>query len=152
MKSRFVEKIVVCSIMIVALLGMTTPIQVGAAEQATIKVGIKSYTVTDQQINTIKSQPGIEFSKELPKKLPASHIAVAVPEQLGGGYLIGSKEVIAAAFNTAGVTVGLTAAAIITEAQIVAGVAVVTLAGVLVAATSDSTTTHTHRHFGFGSR
>lgn len=140
------KKVIVGSIMIAALLMATIPVDLRAAsEKATVQVGAKSYAITAEQLKKIQSQPGVESSKTLPEALPSSQIAVTIPEELGGGYLIGEKDAIAAAFNSAGITVGLTGAAILTQTQIIAGISVVTLAGVLAAATSGGgTSTRIH--------
>jgi hypothetical protein len=115
----------------------------------------KSVQVTQQQLDDLKKQPGIGFSETLPTILPEGQMAVAVPAALGGGYLIGTPAAIAAAFNAAGITVGLTAAAV--SGAIVAttaGIAIAGLAGIIAAANSSNggngtTTTHgTTSHHG----
>jgi len=113
---------------IASFLAVTTPVTLQAREQVTIKYGMKSYTITQQQLNKIKVQEGIHFFKELPKIVPSPLIAVAIPEELGGGYLIGNRENMAKAFNAAGITVGLTGTAISGKTMMAGGVVLITLA------------------------
>ena len=99
-------------------------------------------------MESLKNQPGIEFSKVLPGELPKGQMAVAIPEELGGGYVIGTAEAIASAFNAAGITVGLTAAAVSGAATLVAGVVGATIAGIIAAALSEGEGAATHHHAG----
>jgi hypothetical protein len=136
---------IICSISIAALLMGTTSMPLhSAGKQGTMRLrNLRSYTVTEQQLDSLKAQKGITFYTELPETLPEGQIAVAVPEELGGGFLVGTPADIAAAFNASGITLGLTAAAVAGTTTIVGGILVVTLAGVLIAALS---TTSTHKH------
>lgn len=128
----------------------STAVSVWADEgTATVKLRSgKTYQVTKAQIESLKKQPGIEFSEVLPGKLPKGQMAVAIPEELGGGYIIGTSEAIASAFNAAGITVGLTAAAVSGTATIVAGVLGATIAGVIAAALSEGEGAAAHHHAG----
>jgi hypothetical protein len=138
-------KKMICSISIAALLIGTTSMPLhSAGKQGTMRLrNLRSYTVTEQQLDSLKAQKGIDFHAALPETLPEGQIAVAVPEELGGGFLVGTPADIAAAFNASGITLGLTAAAVAGTTAIVGGILVVTLAGVLIAALS---TTSTHKH------
>jgi len=102
-----------------------------------------SYEVTEKQLESLKAQKGITFYHAMPDALSEGQIAVAVPEELGGGYLVGTAEDIAAAFNSAGITVGLTASSVSGTAVLVGGILIVTLVGIIVAALN-ATSTHKH--------
>jgi len=110
----------------------------------------KSFNVTKAQIEVMKTQPGVQFSSALPAQLPAGQVAVSIPAELGGGYIIGTPAAVANAFNEAGITTGLTAAGVAglsTAALIGLGVlAVIALALIVDAALEDedevTTTTH----------
>jgi len=138
-------KRMVCIISIAAFLAGTTPGALCSAERtATIRLrNMRSYEITESQLQSLKAQRGITFYQELPDALPEGQMAVAVPEELGGGYLVGTSENIAAAFNAAGITVGLTAASVAGTTVLVGGLLVATFAGVIIAALS-TTTTHKH--------
>ena len=95
----------------------------------------KTVEVTQAQIEALKKQPGIQYSNTLPTSLPEGKIAVAIPKELGGGYLIGTPEAIASGFNAVGVTVGLTAAEVGgVTAAITGAVLGATLAAIIAAA------------------
>ena len=82
-------------------------------EQASVRLrNLRSYTITEKHLESLKTQPGIAFYAELPEKLPGKQIAVVIPDKIGGGYLVGTAGDIADAFNASGVTVGLTASAV----------------------------------------
>lgn len=120
----------------VALLGfVVNPMVVAvqaANEYAEIKLPSgKTFKVTKDQIETLKKQPGIKFSKEAtPGNL--DEVFVKIPEELGGEYIIGTPEAIASAFNTAEITVGLTAEAILGALKTAEGFALGTLVGIIV--------------------
>jgi hypothetical protein len=138
-------KKILCSFIIVSFLAVTTPATLQAKGENTVKFGMKSYEITQEQLNKVKAQEGVFFYKKLPEIVPSPLVAVELPEDLGGGYLIGTKEKLAKAFNAAGITVGLTGSALSEKAIIVGGVLLITLAGVIIAATSGgSSTTSTH--------
>jgi len=90
------------------------------------------FTVTQSQLNTVLAQPGISFSPTLPTEIPAGQVAVSIPKELGGGYIIGSAKSIAAGFNAAGITIGATAVTITGIGLTQVGLA--TLVGAFVAA------------------
>jgi hypothetical protein len=90
------------------------------------------FTVTKSQLNTVLAQPGISFSPTLPTEIPAGQVAVSIPKELGGGYIIGSAKSIAGAFNAAGITIGATAGTITGLGLTQVGLA--TLVGAFVAA------------------
>lgn len=111
---------------------------VEGAESATIRVGrsLRRYKVTKAQIEALKQQPGIQFVQTMPAAVEKGVIAVSIPESLGGGFLLGSPAAVASAFNAAGITVGLTAAAVSGTAALAGGVAVATLGAIVAAAVS----------------
>lgn len=134
-----------CLINIVAFLTAITPMTLKAEYgEFPVSLGNTNYNLTMQQLRKVKSQRGISFLRELPRILPSPLIAVTIPEELGGGYLMGTEENVAKAFNAAGITVGLTASAISRSTNIVGGIVLVTLVGLLAASLGDSSTTHTH--------
>ena len=126
--------------MIVALTAMAfigSPILTTLTQAATITLPSgKAVEVTQSQLTTLKAQPGIEFVETLPAELPSGQVAVAIPTELGGGYAIGTPSAIASAFNAAGITVGLTAAAVTGATALTTGVILATMAGVIAAALS----------------
>ncbi len=138
-------KKIVCIISIASFLIGTTPGTLSSAERsASIKLrNMHSYEVTEKQLESLKAQKGITFYHAMPDALSEGQIAVAVPEELGGGYLVGTAEDIAAAFNSAGITVGLTASSVSGTAVLVGGILIVTLVGIIVAALN-ATSTHKH--------
>jgi|GEM_PF-3857652 len=117
------------------------------AESTTIRIGrsLRRYRVTKEQIAALKQQPGIQFIEAMPAAVEKGIIAVSIPESLGGGYLLGTPAALASAFNAAGVTVGLTAAAVSGAAAVAGGVAAATL-GAIVAAAVSGRGAVTHRH------
>jgi hypothetical protein len=93
----------------------------------------KTYTATQSQVESLKKQPGVQFSQELPAQLPKGKFAASISPELGGGYLIGTSQALADALNTVGITTGLTAAAL-SGVGIGIGVAVVSVIGVIAGA------------------
>lgn len=130
----------------IALIGLVVnPVLVSAqaAEEAAIKLPSgKSYKVTRTQVESLKTQPGIQFSETLPAEIAKGNVAVAIPEELGGGYLIGTSQAIAVAFNTVGITVGLTAAAI-SGMDIGIGVTLASVIGAIAGALAADDDNHT---------
>jgi len=124
-----------CCIIIAALLMTTAPVTLRAAEKDA-SVGLrnmKSYTLTEKQFEFLKVQPGMTYYSELPAKLPAKHIAVVVPKEFGGGFLVGTAEDIASAFNAAGITVGLRASSVSGLTSGIVGGAASTILGIIMA-------------------
>jgi len=107
-------KKIICCISIAAFLMATIPVTAfSEEEQASVRLrNLRSYTITEKHLESLKTQPGIAFYAELPEKLPGKQIAVVIPDKIGGGYLVGTAGDIADAFNASGVTVGLTASAV----------------------------------------
>lgn len=128
---------------------LVTPLPLRAADDfATIKLSSgKIYKVTKAQVESLKNQPGVQFSETLPEKLAGGQIAVIIPAELGGGYIIGTAQALASAFNSAGITVGLTPAAITGISPQKKGVTTVAvaMAGILAASLSgNGTAAHHH--------
>jgi len=97
----------------------------------------KQVQVTAGQLAAIKTQPGITFASQVPASLPENMVAVPIPQQLGGGALVGTPGALAAALNSSEVTVGAVAATVAgTAALAVGGVAAAaaTAAGTVVGA------------------
>jgi hypothetical protein len=93
-------------------------------------------TITNQQAADLKNQPGIRFS-ETPFKNPAAgQIEVIIPAELGGGCIVGTAQVLASAFNNAGITAGLVPETIIRALLEIFGTSriTITIAGILVLA------------------
>jgi hypothetical protein len=79
------------------------PVLAGAAP-VTLPSG-KVIELSQGQVATIKSQPGVFFSTAAPETL-ANQAVVGLPQELGGGFLYGTPEALAQAFTTAGAAVG----------------------------------------------
>jgi len=79
------------------------PVLAGAAP-VTLPSG-KVIELSEAQVATIKSQPGVVFSTAAPETL-TNQAVVGLPKELGGGFLYGTPEALAQAFSTAGATVG----------------------------------------------
>lgn len=62
--------------------------------------------VTQEQVEAIKRQPGVFFGAESAHMLSPGDVVVALPDDLGGGYLYGRPEHLAKAFDAAGATQG----------------------------------------------
>ena len=62
--------------------------------------------VTQEQVEAIKRQPGVFFGAESAHMLSPGDVAVALPDDLGGGYLYGRPEHLAKGFDAAGATQG----------------------------------------------
>ena len=73
----------------------------------------KKYPVDQQQVQTLKQQPGVQFSETLPTTLEPGQAIVILPEEFGGGCIVGSAQAIAHALNTVGLTVGITGASLL---------------------------------------
>lgn len=66
--------------------------------------------LTQQQLGELITKPGIGFANVTPSTaLPEDQIAIPLPSELGGGYLLGTPEAIADAMNAVNITVGATA-------------------------------------------
>jgi hypothetical protein len=79
------------------------PVLAGAAP-VTLPSG-KVVELSQGQVATIKSQPGVFFSTGAPETL-SNQAVVGLPQELGGGFLYGTPEALAQAFATAGAAVG----------------------------------------------
>jgi hypothetical protein len=100
----------------------------------------KVVELTKQQVETIKSQPGVFFGAKRADMLGPGEVVVALPAELGGGVIYGRPEALAQAFATAGAAVGPPAQAFAAEeglstgAKIGIGVAGAALIGLIAAA------------------
>jgi hypothetical protein len=102
----------------------------------------KVVELTKQQVETIMSQPGVFFGAQRADMLGPGEAVIALPAELGGGFIYGTPEALAQAFTTAGAAVGPPAEAfavsggLSTAAKIGIGVGVAALIGVIAAAFS----------------
>jgi hypothetical protein len=62
--------------------------------------------LTKQQVETIKSQPGVFFGEQRAEMLGPGEVVVPLPAELGGGVIYGLPDALAQAFATAGAAVG----------------------------------------------
>ena len=62
--------------------------------------------LTQEQVEAIKTQPGVFFGAEAAHMLSPGDVVVALTDDLGGGYLYGRPEHLAKAFDAAGATQG----------------------------------------------
>ena len=128
-----------CLAMLALVVFIMNPVLVGIAAAKT--VGLPSgHTIelTQAQVDTMKAQPGVFYSTSNPDTLSGQTV-VALPGELGGGYVYGTPEALAQAMTNAGATVGATSATVVgaTTAAVIAGVTVTGVA-VGVAATAAS--------------
>ena len=82
--------------------GLISPI---SAAPVTLASGIILH-LTQEQVETIKRQPGVFFGAEEAHMLSPGDVFVALIDDLGGGYLYVRPEHLAKAFDVAGATQG----------------------------------------------
>ncbi len=58
--------------------------------------------LTKEQVETIKTQPGVFYGTQKAEMLSPGDVVVALPEELGGGYLYGRPEHLARGFGSVG--------------------------------------------------
>lgn len=83
-------------------LGLISPV---SAAPVTLPSGV-ILDVTQEQVETIKRQPGVFYGTEDAYMLSPGDVVVALTDDLGGGYLYGRPEHLAKAFYAAGATQG----------------------------------------------
>ena len=83
-------------------LGLISPV---SAAPVTLPSGV-ILDVTREQVEAIKRQPGVFFGAEGAHMLSTGDVVVALPDDLGGGYLYGRPEHLAKAFDAVGATQG----------------------------------------------
>ena len=83
-------------------LGLISPV---AATPTDLPSGV-ILDLTQEQVEAIKRQPGVFFGAEGAHMLSPCDVVVALPDDLGGGYLYGRPEHLAKAFDAAGATQG----------------------------------------------
>ena len=83
-------------------LGLISPV---AAAPTTLPSGV-ILDLTQEQVEAIKRQPGVFFGAEGAHMLSPGDVVVALPDDLGGGYLYGRPEHLAKGFDAAGATQG----------------------------------------------
>jgi hypothetical protein len=83
-------------------LGLITPL---AATPVTLPSGVV-LDLTQEQVETIKIQPGVFYGAESAHMLSPGDVVVTLTDDLGGGYLYGRPEHLAKAFDAAGATQG----------------------------------------------
>lgn len=70
----------------------------------------KVVKMTKSQLEELITKPGMGFANVAPSPaLPKDQIAIPLPSELGGGYIIGTPEAIAKGMNAVNITVGATA-------------------------------------------
>jgi len=62
--------------------------------------------LSQQQVDAIKEEPGVFYGAEAADMLVPGEVVVAVPSELGGGYIYGRPEHLSRAFAASGVTRG----------------------------------------------
>lgn len=89
---------------------VVSPLLRGIAFGALVRLPSGKFVdITQTELEALKAQPGIQITPTIPEIIEPDAIVVALPAELGGGYIIGTPEAIAAAFNAVGITVGATA-------------------------------------------
>lgn len=85
-----------------------TPFPVLAQEEAyPIRLASgETITLTASQLEDILQCSGIRFSETEPVLRP-DEMALSIPEELGGGYIVGAAKSIANAFGSVGIAVGV---------------------------------------------
>jgi hypothetical protein len=58
--------------------------------------------LSQEQVDGIKSQPGIFYGAEKADMLSPGDVVVSLPDELGGGYLYGRPEHLAKGFSSVG--------------------------------------------------
>ena len=108
--------------------------------------------LTKEQLEIIKSQPGVAFSETAPEAL-SGQVAVAMPGELGGGFIYGTPEALSGAINASGAAIGVAPEMVIasglstaTKMAIAIGVAVAVAAGVAAAVSGDGGVTPVSHH------
>ncbi len=81
-------------------------LRVAAAVEVTLPSG-QVLELSETQLETIRSQPGVFYSPEHPETL-AGQTIVEVPTELGGGFIYGTPAALAQAITKAGAAVGAT--------------------------------------------
>ena len=84
----------------------TLPILEGMAiaAQVTTPSGVV-IEMTAKQLEALKTQPYVIFSINFPT-LKEGQIAMEIPAQLGGGFIVGKPAAIATGMNAVGITIG----------------------------------------------
>jgi len=67
----------------------------------------KTVSMTSAQLKALASEPGISVTQA--PAVSASQVAVPIPASLGGGFIVGEPEALAAGMNAVGITSGATA-------------------------------------------
>ncbi|MBI5026849.1 MAG: hypothetical protein HZC12_09055 [Nitrospirae bacterium] len=132
-----------------------TQVAFSAVGETPVEVVMPSGNVakmTKSQLDTLIAKPGIGFSSaEPPATLPKGQIAISLPKELGGGYLLGTPEAIANGMNATKITVGATNAWVVgggisagTVALIVVGAGAIAAAALGGGGGGGTTTTSHH--------
>lgn len=102
-----------------------------AQEQAVVVMTMPDGTVvsmTPSQLSALAGQPGITISPTTPTLGP-TEVAIPLPAELGGGYIVGTPSAIASALEATGIASGLSASDIIGAAAAAGVIPVGALAG-----------------------
>jgi hypothetical protein len=91
-------------ILLLVLLGFVTVLAI-APNAFAARVKLPSGIVLDltqKQVEAIKTQPGVFYGAESAEMLSPGDVVVALPDELGGGYLYGRPEHLARGFSSVG--------------------------------------------------
>lgn len=70
--------------------------------------------LTQNQLQLLINQPGIMYSQlSVPPNLVGEQMAIPLPSELGGGYIIGNPSAIASALNNTGIAIGATSSSVL---------------------------------------
>lgn len=70
--------------------------------------------LSQSQLNLLINQPGIMYTQlSVPPNLVGNQMAIPLPQELGGGYIIGTPEAIANALNNSGLVIGATSSSVL---------------------------------------
>ena len=128
-------KKVTCFVAVFFFLAAAMPQALFSAEEiASLNIkNYRTYSVTEKEFESLKKQPGITFYSESPNLPAGKYLVISVPSQLGGGYLAGTPDDTASAFNSAGITVGLKPSSLTGNKSAIAGKAASAILGVIMA-------------------
>jgi hypothetical protein len=84
-------------------------VELATAVPVTLPSGIV-LDLSRQQVDAIREEPGVFYGADAADMLVPGEVVVAVPSELGGGYIYGRPEHLSRAFAASGVTRGTTTA------------------------------------------
>ena len=106
-----VSRLMVCMLAIALVDFVLNPFFVGLATAApvTLPSGIV-LDLSQQQVDAIIEEAGVFYGADAADMLVPGEVVVAMPSELGGGYIYGRPEHLSRAFAASGVTRGTTTA------------------------------------------